>query len=321
MSNEPKKDDLVVGFGEVLWDMLPGGKQLGGAPANFTYHVGQCGLNSCIISAIGEDALGEEIKDTLDKKQVSYLLEKVPYPTGTVQVTVEDGIPSYEIREGVAWDNLPSTKEVIDLAAKTRAFCFGTLGQRSVVSRKCLHDFIDAIPKDGERLIVCDANLRQGFYSREILEDSMELCNVLKINDEELVTLSRLFGYPGIDLKDKCWILLGKYNLKMLILTCGVNGSYIFTPGHISYLPTPVVEVVDTVGAGDAFSAALISSLLRGCSIPEAHRNAVEVSAYVCTQAGGMPEYGETLREELAFPKPGEEDSANNFPRMMAKTC
>ena len=117
----------------------------------------------------------------------------------------------------------------------------------------------------------------------------MKRCNILKINDEELVTVSRLFGYPGIDLQDKCWILLGKYNLKMLILTCGINGSYVFTPGNVSFQPTPKVEVADTVGAGDSFTAAFISSILKGKSVEEAHRKAVETSAFVCTMPGAMP--------------------------------
>ncbi len=319
MSNQPQKDDLVVGFGEVLWDMLPGGKQLGGAPSNFAYHTDQCGLESCVISAIGDDALGQEIVDSLDGKKLNYVLEKVEYPTGTVQVTVEKGIPSYEIREGVAWDNIPSTDTLKEIASRTRAVCFGTLGQRSAISRQCLHDFVEAMPHDGERLIICDANLRQNFYSKEILEESMQLCNVLKINDEELITLSRIFGYPGIDLKDKCWILLGKYNLKMLILTCGINGSYIFTPGQVSFLPTPTVDVVDTVGAGDAFSASLISSILRGCDIKNAHNNAINVSAYVCTKSGGMPDYDNEVKSKLVFPEEGKESIENNFPRMAPK--
>jgi fructokinase len=117
----------------------------------------------------------------------------------------------------------------------------------------------------------------------------MKRCNILKINDEELVTVSRMFGYPGIDLQDKCWILLGKYNLKMLILTCGVNGSYVFTPGNVSFQPTPKVEVADTVGAGDSFTAAFISSILKGKTVQEAHHKAVQVSAYVCTHNGAMP--------------------------------
>ena len=145
------------------------------------------------------------------------------------------------------------------------------------------------MPQTDDTLVVFDVNLRQGFYSKEILCTSMQRCNILKINDEELVTVSRMFGYPGIDLQDKCWILLGKYNLRMLILTCGINGSYVFTPGHVSFQPTPSVEVADTVGAGDSFTAAFIASLLRGKSVAEAHKVAVETSAFVCTKNGAMP--------------------------------
>ena len=146
-----------------------------------------------------------------------------------------------------------------------------------------------------DSIVVFDVNLRQGFYNKEILCNSMKRCNILKINDEELVTISRMFGYPGIDLQDKCWILLGKYNLKMLILTCGINGSYVFTPGNVSFQPTPIVEVADTVGAGDSFTAAFISSIIKGRSVAEAHSLAVRTSAFVCTKKGAMP----TLPAEL----------------------
>ena len=158
-----------------------------------------------------------------------------------------------------------------------------------MVSRRTINRFLDAMPQDPDNLVVFDVNLRQGFYTKEILCNSMQRCNILKINDEELVTVSRMFGYPGIDLQDKCWILLGKYNLKMLILTCGINGSYVFTPGNVSFQPTPRVEVADTVGAGDSFTAAFIASTLQGHSVQEAHKRAVATSAYVCTQQGAMP--------------------------------
>ena len=137
---------------------------------------------------------------------------------------------------------------------------------------------------------IFDINLRQNFYSKDVLCNSFKKCNILKINDEELVTMSRMFGYPGIDLQDKCWILLAKYDLKMLILTCGVNGSYVFVPGSVSFVETPKVKVADTVGAGDSFTAAFVASILKGKSVSEAHRMAVDVSAYVCTQNGAMPE-------------------------------
>ena len=283
-------NDIIVGMGEALWDVLPEGKKIGGAPANFAYHVSQFGLPSCVVSAIGDDKLGAEIIENFNAKGLQQLIETVPYPTGTVQVEIyQAGIPQYEIKENVAWDNIPYTARLENLAQRTRAVCFGSLAQRSVVSRTTINRFLDAMPHDNDPLVVFDVNLRQGFYNKDILCNSMKRCNILKINDEELVTVSRMFGYPGIDLQDKCWILLGKYNLKMLILTCGINGSYVFTPGNVSFHPTPLVEVADTVGAGDSFTAAFISSILKGKTVPEAHKRAVETSAFVCTQQGAMP--------------------------------
>lgn len=281
---------IVVGMGEALWDVLPEGKKIGGAPANFAYHVSQFGLPSCVVSAIGDDALGKEIIENFTSKGLDQLIAEVPYPTGTVQVEIDQtGIPLYDIKENVAWDNIPYTEHLDALAKRTKAVCFGSLAQRNVVSRETINHFLDTMPKDDDSLIVFDVNLRQGFYNKEILCKSMQNCNILKINDEELITVSRMFGYPGIDLQDKCWILLEKYNLKMLILTCGINGSYVFTPGNVSFQPTPKVEVADTVGAGDSFTAAFIASILKGKSVTEAHTIAVKTSAFVCTQKGAMP--------------------------------
>lgn len=281
---------IVVGMGEALWDMLPEGKKIGGAPANFAYHVSQFGLDSRVVSAVGEDELGAEILKNFREKKLNCMIETVPYPTGTVQVELDiNGVPCYDIREGVAWDNIPFTPALEGLARQTRAVCFGSLAQRSVVSRETINRFLDAMPDGEGQYKIFDINLRQGFYTKEILCNSMRKCNILKINDEELVTVSRMFGYPGIDLQDKCWILLAKYNLRMLILTCGVNGSYVFTPGEISFVETPKVEVADTVGAGDSFTAAFVASVLKGKPVPEAHKIAVATSAFVCTQNGAMP--------------------------------
>ena len=283
-------------MGEALWDVLPEGKKIGGAPANFAYHVSQFGLPSMAVSAIGDDPLGNEIRENFISKGLKHHLATVPYATGTVQVELDpNGVPQYEIKENVAWDNIPWIPELEEIARNTKAVCFGSLAQRNVVSRETIGRFLDTMPRGEDSLVVFDVNLRQGFYTKEILCESMQRCNVLKINDEELVTVSRMFGYPGIDLQDKCWILLGKYNLKMLILTCGINGSYVFTPGNVSFQPTPKVEVADTVGAGDSFTAAFVASILRGKSVAEAHSLAVRTSAFVCTQNGAMP----TLPREL----------------------
>ena len=283
------KNGMIVGMGEALWDVLPEGMKIGGAPANFAYNVSQFGLPSCVVSAVGDDPLGHEIIENFTEKELNLLIAEVPYPTGVVNVEIDAaGVPQYDIKENVAWDNIPYTEELRDLARRTRAVCFGSLAQRNIVSRETVNAFLDDMPKDDGTLVVFDVNLRQSFYTPEILCNSMKRCNILKINDEELVTVSRMFGYPGIDLQDKCWILLGKYNLKMLILTCGINGSYVFTPGNVSFQPTPKVDVADTVGAGDSFTAAFIAGIIKGLSVTEAHSLAVRTSAYVCTCQGAM---------------------------------
>lgn len=283
-------DGYVVGIGEVLWDMLPSGKQLGGAPANFAYHITQFGLPGLVVSAVGNDHLGDEIIETFDSKGLKYLIEKVPSPTGTVQIELDDaGVPQYEIRENAAWDNIPLTPALRELAHHTKAVCFGSLAQRSAEGRRTIAAFIDEMPHQSDTLIIFDANLRQNFYDKEILEESMQRCNILKINDEELNVISRLFDFPDTDIMLQCRWLLDRYSLKALILTCGMNGSYIFTPDTTSFIPTPEVEVADTIGAGDSFTAAFIASILKGDSITEAHARAVATSAFVCTKKGAMP--------------------------------
>ena len=294
-------NSIIVGMGEALWDVLPEGKKIGGAPANFAYHVSQFGFDSRVVSAVGNDELGDEILEIFREKQLKHQLERVNYPTGTVQVTLDNGgVPCYDIKEGVAWDNIPFTDDLKRLALSTRAVCFGSLAQRDEVSRATINRFLDTMPDMEGQLKIFDINLRQNFYTKEVLRESFRKCNVLKINDEELIIISRMFGYPGIDLQDKCWILLAKYNLKMLILTCGTNGSYVFTPGVVSFQETPKVPVADTVGAGDSFTAAFTAAILSGKQVPDAHKLAVEVSAYVCTQSGAMPELPDALKERLA---------------------
>ena len=265
----------------------------------------QPGLDAWAASAIGDDELGDGILDICKGVNLQVICPKVPYETGTVQVTLDQkGIPQYNIKKDVAWDNIPYSEELAQLALRTDAVCFGSLAQRSSVSRDTIRRFIDNMPENA--LKVFDINLRQNFFTKEVIEDSLNLCNVLKINDEELVTVSRLFGWlpesdedfettwKNIDFKSCCRNILTKYNLRMLILTCGVNGSYVFTPdGEISQLGTPKVEVADTVGAGDSFTAAFVSCILLGKTIKEAHKCAVDVSAFVCTQHGAMPKTGE----------------------------
>ena len=280
----------IVGLGEALWDVLPEGKKLGGAPANFAYHAGQFlgQENTLAISALGQDKLAEETIDSLKEHKLNYLMPQVPYPTGTVQVTLdEQGIPTYDIKENVAWDNIPFTDDIEKVARNCRAVCFGSLAQRNVVSRETIYKFLDHTPADCVKIF--DINLRQHFYTKEIIKESLRRCNILKINDEELVLIGRMFDYPGLDMENKCWLILGKYNLDMLVLTCGTNGSYVFTPGTMSFRETPKVAVADTVGAGDSFTAAFVVAYLRGDSLADAQRLASQTAAYVCSHKGAMP--------------------------------
>ena len=283
--------NLIIGLGEALWDMLPEGKKLGGAPANFAYHAGQFGLDTVAISALGEDKLADETIEALEQNGLKYLMPRVPYATGTVQVTLTgEGIPTYEIKENVAWDNIPFNDEIKAAAKNCRAVCFGSLAQRNIVSRQTIQQFLDATPEDCVK--ICDINLRQQFFSKEILEESFKRCNILKINDEELVVVTRMFGYQELDDAKICEKMVKEYNLQMLVLTCGTNGSHVFTAdGKHSFQQTPKVEVADTVGAGDSFTGSFCAAILNGKPVEEAHRIAVEVSAYVCTQNGAMPKY------------------------------
>ena len=285
------EQNYIIGLGEALWDMLPEGKKLGGAPANFAYHAGQFGLDTVAISALGEDKLADETIEALEQNGLKYLMPRVPYATGTVQVTLTgEGIPTYEIKENVAWDNIPFNDEIKAAAKNCRAVCFGSLAQRNIVSRQTIQQFLDATPEDCIK--ICDINLRQQFFSKEILEESFKRCNILKINDEELVVVTRMFGYQELDDAKICEKMVKEYNLQMLVLTCGTNGSHVFTAdGKHSFQPTPKVEVADTVGAGDSFTGSFCAAILNGKPVEEAHRIAVEVSAYVCTQNGAMPKY------------------------------
>lgn len=295
----------VIGIGEALFDCLPEGRKLGGAPANFAYHVSQFGLNGCAISAIGNDELGREIIDKFKTVHLKHILPVVEQPTGTVKVTLDEkGVPQYEICLGVAWDNIPLTNEMLEIAHQAQAACFGSLAQRSERSRETIQAFLDAMPADALR--VFDINLRQSWYTAEVIAESLSRANILKINDEELdVVATMLLGISTIpgkliaedvdQTRHVCRELIARYNLDMLILTCGAIGSYVFTASEESYVATPKVQVADTVGAGDSFTATFVAQLLLGKTIREAHEKAVVVSAFVCTQRGAMP----TLPEEL----------------------
>lgn len=275
---------VIIGIGEILWDLLPAGKKAGGAPVNFAFHAAISGAESYAISAIGNDADGDEMIQALNHNGIRHLIEKVDHPTGTVKVELKNGIPTYTITEEVAWDYIPLTLEMKNLAARCDAICFGTLAQRSEVSRNTIRTLLSFTPPDAYRIL--DINIRQHYYSMDTILTSLHLCNICKMNDEEMQLIKSLFNKDGEDNDRVCKWLMENFSLQMMILTAGDRESTVYTPTEVSRIETPRVTVADTVGAGDAFTGTLITSLLEGKTVAEAHSDAVQRAAFVCTREG-----------------------------------
>lgn len=279
---------LAIGLGEILWDVLPEGKKLGGAPANFAYHVNGLGGTGIPVSRIGDDALGREALTQLVKHglNIDAISIDPTHPTGTVDAQVDgDGVATYVFPDDVAWDFLSMDDNAMSLASKADAICFGSLAQRSTPSREAIQSFLKAAP---QALKVYDINLRQDFYSREIIETSLALADVLKINDDELAIVSDMFGLPAGE-RESLTALMQAHELKLAVLTRGSQGSLILSLDDVSDLPGQPTDVVDTIGAGDSFTAAMTLAYLHGKSLDEINRYATQVAAYVCGQAGAMP--------------------------------
>lgn len=279
-----KKEPIIIGIGELLWDLLPSGKKAGGAPINFVYHASRLGAESYAISAVGNDSLGAEIIEQIEKIGIGYYIEQLEYPTGTVLVELKDGIPNYNIIENVAWDNIPYTQEMEDLAKRADAICYGTLAQRSKLSRETIQKLLSLVPEDSYRIL--DVNIRQHYYSKEIIVDSLKKSNVFKINEDELLLMKEIFDLDTMSENEVCQWFIQNFNLKFLILTAGALYSSIYTHNKVSKIATPTVKVADTIGAGDAFTGAFISSILSGKTLTESHQVAVDRAALVCTFNG-----------------------------------
>jgi len=283
-----KPQPIVVGIGELLWDMLPEGKRAGGAPINFVYHAVKMGAKGYAISAVGDDIFGREIIQELEDNQISHCIALTPYSTGRVEVSLQNGIPSYQIIENVAWDYLPVTASATDIIRKADAVCFGTLALRNKQSRNSIKTMLSFAPPKAIKFF--DVNLRGKYYSPKLIKDLLKIATVFKLNEDEIVIIRDLFGLSGSN-EAICRTLLSQYHLDYLIFTAGEKYSAIYTPTAVSVLPTPQVVVVDTVGAGDAFSGAFVYGILTGKDIYQAHADAVRVSAYVCTCSGAWPQY------------------------------
>ena len=286
----------LIGLGEVLWDLLPGGRQLGGAPANFAYHASALGADARLISRVGNDDLGREALNRLTKLGVPTDCVEVDgtFGTGTVSVEIAaDGQPQFTIHENVAWDNITGEGAGRLAVTTADAVCFGTLAQRSEISRRAIRALLKSMPAESPRIL--DVNLRQHFYSHEVIEESLTLANVLKVNETELPRLAEMFQLSG-DERAQVVELARHFNLRLVAYTRGGRGSLLFSDGQWSEQPGFPVKVADTIGAGDSFTAALSLGLLAGWPLDQIHLRASEVAAYVCSQPGATPQLPEELR-------------------------
>ncbi|MEO8960234.1 MAG: carbohydrate kinase [Ginsengibacter sp.] len=290
---------IIVGFGEVLWDILGYEKLLGGAPANFGYHCKQLGADAKIVSAVGNDELGDEIIQHFIQKGLptEYLQRTPAYPTGTVTVEIDErGVPSYIIHEPVAWDYIEWNDSLQSLSAKADAICFGSLSQRDDVTRATLQRMLRSVSQ--RCLKVFDINLRQPFYTEQVLLESLQLANVVKMNIDEALIVGDMFNW-GDDVQIIVLELFKKFNFQLIAITYGEDGSKLFTPDRESFMEVSPVKISDTIGAGDSFTAAMVTGWLNQSPLAEIHELATNLSAYICTQRGAMPSYDKDFSRHL----------------------
>lgn len=290
----------IVGLGELLWDLFPAGRQLGGAPANFAYHSAALGNRGLIASRIGDDELGREALDQLSRLGLStdYVQTDPTHPTGTVEVQVdEQGQPDYIITENVAWDFMEWTPAWQKLAAQTDAVCFGSLAQRSPQSRDTIRRFIKAVPDGSTRIY--DVNLRQAFFSKEILTESLSLSEVVKLNDIELPQVIDILGLRGGNQEESARALLQAYHLKLVCITRGEHGSLLVTDTESAEHPGFPIKVADTVGSGDAFTVALVHHYLRQTPLAKIAEAANRMGSWVATQVGATPKMDRQILKQV----------------------
>ena len=293
-------NDRIVGVGEVLWDWLATGPQLGGAPANFAYHARALGGEAHVITRVGNDDYGREIHRRFRAMGLPEATVQVDEtaPTGTAKVEISgNGLAHFTITENVAWDHIALVPEATTVASVADAICFGSLAQRCEVSASTIRGLVAAAPANALR--VFDINLRQEFYSRSLIERSLELANVFKLNDDELPIVAAIFGLTGTTTQ-QIEQIAQRFNLRVVALTRGANGSLIYKEGRWSECGSRPVRVVDTVGAGDSFTAALVLGLLRKVDLDELNAIANEVARYVCSQAGATPPMPEEFTRKLS---------------------
>ncbi|MGL1890284.1 MAG: carbohydrate kinase [Spirochaetaceae bacterium] len=280
--------EKIVGLGEILWDLFPDGAILGGAPTNFAYHVNSLGLEAFIVSSIGKDARGAEAKQIFADKKIKYIVNEVNQPTGTVMVELDsDGKATYDFTKDSAWDFMELTLEAEKLAKECSCVCFGSLFQRSDISRRSMYRFLGLTQKECIRIF--DINIRGDYYSKKVIADSLKYATVLKLNDEEFPLLQEMFGLPKND-DEALKTLKEMYSLDLIILTMGGDGSRLYrSTSEDSFVIPDKTNIVDTVGAGDSFTAAVAVGLIKGDDLDSINRHANKVAGFVCTQKGGTP--------------------------------
>jgi fructokinase len=290
---------IVVGIGEALWDLLPSGRHLGGAPLNFAYISSLLGEHAIIVTRIGNDPLGDDIRQELGRRQLDITgIQVDPHlPTGTVDVSFNDGQPHYDIRQPVAWDALEWSANLEQLASQAGAVCFGSLAQRSAKSRETIECFLKTLPSHCLRIL--DINLRAPFYSREVIESSLQNATILKMNDLELPLLASMLELAGRTPAEHMHCVLERFGLTAVFVTRGERGAMAVSRNQIAEHAGYVVQVRDTVGAGDAFTAALAHCLLSGVALEETLAIANRWAAWVASEAGGMPQLKEETRREM----------------------
>lgn len=290
---------LVIGLGEALWDLLPSGPRMGGAPANFACHARALGAEAAIVSSVGADDLGNRLREELSELGVntSGISIDPARPTGTVGIELgTDGQPCYTIRDSVAWDYIAASETAVALIASAAAVCFGSLGQRSPCSRNTIRRLLEATPVSALRIL--DVNLRQNFYSSELVHDSLELANVMKLNDSELPVLAGFLKLRG-SVRDQIEALHGRYSLRMVAYTRGSDGSILWDGCDWCEHPGLPSDVKDTIGAGDSFTAAVTLGLLQGWQPERISETANAVAAHVCSCVGAIPPIPQSLRQRF----------------------
>ena len=292
---------IAVGLGELLWDMLPKGKQIGGAPFNFARHCNQLGLEGFPVSQIGIDELGNETVSLLKDWGITpdFVSRDPQHETGTVNIRLDDqGKPNYEIRDDAAWDFIQHNLLLEQLAPKVDIVCFGTLAQRSDASRFTIYSFLDRMSSDTIKLF--DVNLRQHFYSIGSIEASLERASILKLSDEELPVLKNAFSLSG-SVEVQLSELKNRFELKLIAYTRGAEGSLLIDGSGTDDHPGTTITTIDTIGAGDSFSATLCAGLLQGLPLAQLNENANQVAAYVCSQRGATPALPESIVKNVSY--------------------